>query len=210
MARLLNWFKKQNDPHKPRASGGFARVVACLGNPGRRYENTRHNAGFWAGDYIAKKRGFSFDKNRFESLSGETVIAGEKVLFIKPATYMNLSGRAVAQALRFYKLAPEQLIVLHDDVSLEPGRLRIRTDGSHGGHNGIRSITEALSSTKFVRVKIGVGLPAHPEHDLADWVLGSAGAAERALIEDAVKAAEQALDLLVLGEIQKAMSRYNR
>ncbi len=185
-------------------------MVVCLGNPGSQYEKTRHNAGFVAADYFAKKRGFHFERRRFESLTGMCVISNKKVLFLKPLTFMNRSGIAAAAALRYYKLKPDRLIVVHDDVSLSPGRLRIRPKGSDGGHNGLKSIAQMTGSSDFLRVKIGVGDRPHPDYDLADWVLGTIRSEERKPIEQAIARAEEALDLLVEGNVELAMSRYNR
>jgi PTH1 family peptidyl-tRNA hydrolase len=208
MSGLFRLFKKEITGLK--STGQIEYVVVCLGNPGTQYEKTRHNAGFIAGDTIAQKRGFRFERRRFESLTGECVIAGKKVLFLKPLTFMNRSGIAAAAAMRFYKLKTDRLIVLHDDVSLPPGRLRIRPKGSDGGHNGLKSIIQVTGSNDFIRVKIGVGDRKHPDYDLADWVLGMLKGEERALVEQAVERAEEALDLLVAGEVEMAMSRYNR
>ena len=208
MSGLFRLFKKETTGIK--FAGQTECVVVCLGNPGSQYEKTRHNAGFIAGDYIAQKRGFRFERKRFESATGECVIAGKKVLVLKPMTYMNRSGIAAAAALRFYKLKTDRLIVLHDDVSLPPGKLRIRPKGSDGGHNGLKSIIQATGSSDFIRVKIGVGDRQHPDYDLADWVLGTLKGEERTMVEQAIASAEEALDLLVAGEVEMAMSRYNR
>ena len=208
MSGLFRLFKKETTGLK--FAGQTECIVVCLGNPGIQYEKTRHNAGFIAGDYIAQKRGFRFERKRFESSTGECIIAGKKVLFLKPLTFMNRSGIAAAAALRFYKLKTDRLIVLHDDVSLPPGKLRIRPKGSDGGHNGLKSIIQATGSSDFIRIKIGVGDRKHPDYDLADWVLGTLKGEERTLVEQAIASAEEALDLLVAGEVEMAMSRYSR
>ena len=153
-------------------------LIVGLGNPGREYEKTRHNAGWRALDKIAAKLNCKVDKGKFQGLYGQTSYAGCKVLLLKPQTYMNLSGRSVLQLSAFFKVPPQRIIVLFDDISLEPGRLRLRKDGSAGGHNGIKSIIAELGSQDFPRVKIGVGAKPHPDFDLADWVLSTFSAAE--------------------------------
>ena len=153
-------------------SGGVRWLVVCLGNPGPRYEGTRHNAGFLTADALAKKLKVSVNRSRFRALTGTARIGGESVLLMKPQTYMNLSGEAVAQAAKFSKIPPERVIVVSDDVSLPLAKLRVRTKGSAGGHNGLKSIVSALGSDAFPRIRIGVGSPPHPDFDMADWVLG--------------------------------------
>lgn len=184
-------------------------IVAGLGNPGRQYENSRHNVGFIALDKIAAQRGFKIDRLRFKSLTGECMIDGKKTLFIKPSTFMNLSGEAVSEALSFYKLPIERLLVIHDDISLEPGKLRIRQKGSHGGHNGLKNIILLTGSDSFARVKIGVGEKPAPEYDLADWVLGVPPAEERKLIEEALLNINDIIELWIEGKTDKAMNKYN-
>ena len=154
-----------------KSSGSFSWLVIFLGNPGPRYECTRHNAGFMAGDALAKKLGVNISRLRFKALTAECEINGERVLLMKPQTFMNLSGEAVGEAARFYKIPPEHVLVISDEVSLPLGKLRVRQKGSAGGHNGLKSIIAALGSDGFPRVRIGVGAPPHPEYDMADWVL---------------------------------------
>ena len=184
-------------------------LIVGLGNPGREYEKTRHNAGWRALDKIAAKLNCKVDKGKFQGLYGQTSYAGCKVLLLKPQTYMNLSGRSVLQLSAFFKVPPQRIIVLFDDISLEPGRLRLRKDGSAGGHNGIKSIIAELGSQDFPRVKIGVGAKPHPDFDLADWVLSTFSAAEEKALEPALdRAADAALCIIDKG-ISEASNRYS-
>ena len=184
-------------------------LIVGLGNPGREYEKTRHNAGWRAIDRIAEKLSCKIDKAKFQGLYGQTTYAGEKVFLLKPQTYMNLSGRSVLQLSAFFKVPPARIIVLFDDISLEPGKLRLRKDGSAGGHNGIKSIIQELGSQDFPRVKIGVGAKPHPEYDLADWVLSTFSAQEEKLLAPAIeKAADAALCIIDKG-IAEASNRYS-
>lgn len=184
-------------------------LIVGLGNPGAKYDRTRHNAGFRALDMLSKKLSCRVDKGKFQSLTGQCSHGGMKLVLLKPQTYMNLSGDAVAQAARFYKLPPERIIVLYDDISLDPGRLRIRADGSAGGHNGIKSIIARLGTQEFPRVKIGVGAKPHPEYDLADWVLSTFSAQEEKALDPIwEKAAEAALAVATLGT-EKAANQFN-
>ena len=184
-------------------------LIVGLGNPGREYEKTRHNAGWRALDKIAAKLNCKVDKGKFQGLYGQTSYAGCKVLLLKPQTYMNLSGRSVLQLSAFFKVPPQRIIVLFDDISLEPGRLRQRKDGSAGGHNGIKSIIAELGSQDFPRVKIGVGAKPHPDFDLADWVLSTFSAAEEKALEPALdRAADAALCIIDKG-ISEASNRYS-
>ena len=152
-------------------SGSVTWLVVFLGNPGPKYECTRHNAGFMAGEALEKKLGVSINRLRFKALTAAAEISGEKVLLMKPQTFMNLSGEAVGEAARFYKIPPEHVLVVSDEVSLPLSRLRVRPKGSAGGHNGLKSIIAALGSDAFPRIRIGVGAPPHPDYDMADWVL---------------------------------------
>ncbi len=184
-------------------------LIVGLGNPGAKYDRTRHNAGFRALDCLSRKLSCRIDRGKFQSLTGQCTFQGQKLVLLKPQTYMNLSGDAVAQVARFYKLPPERIIVLYDDVALEPGRLRIRADGSAGGHNGIKSIIGRLNTQVFPRVKIGVGAKPHPEYDLADWVLSTFSAQEEKALESVWdKAAEAALAVVTLGT-EKAANQFN-
>ena len=184
-------------------------LVVGLGNPGKEYEKTRHNAGWRAIDILADKLGCKIDKAKFQGLYGQTKYAGGKLFLLKPLTYMNLSGRSVLQLSAYFHVPPQRIIVLFDDISLEPGRLRIRCDGSAGGHNGIKSIIAEVGSQDFPRVKIGVGAKAHPEQDLADWVLSSMSASEeKALVSALERAADAALCIMDKG-VPEAANRFN-
>ena len=184
-------------------------LIVGLGNPGREYEKTRHNCGFRAIDLLAEKLGCKVDKGRFQGLYGQIMYQGQKLLLLKPLTYMNLSGRSVLQLSAYFQIPPQRIIVLFDDISLEPGRLRIRADGSAGGHNGIKSIIAELGSQDFPRVKIGVGGKTHPEQDLADHVLSTFSASEeKALLSSLERSAEAALCIIDRG-VPEAANRFN-
>ena len=210
MADIFELFRKLSSEQQPALSGSVTHLVVGLGNIGNQYDGTLHNVGFALVDYMAKQHGFRTDRIKFKSTCGEAMIGGHRVLFLKPGTYMNLSGQAVVEAAQFHKIPPENIIVVSDDVSMAAGRLRIRLTGSHGGHNGLRNIIYLLGSDQFPRIKIGVGDKPHPDYDLADWVLGTLKGEERALVDQAIANAEEALDLLVAGEVEMAMSRYSR
>ena len=158
---------------KFRSRGGGSWIVVFLGNPGPKYRDTRHNAGFMAADAMEKKLGVSINKLRFKALTAQATLGGEKVLLLKPQTYMNLSGESVSPAAAFYKVPPEHIIVVSDEVSLPIGKLRIRKSGSAGGHNGLKNIITMLGTDAFPRIRMGVGAPPHADYDMADWVLSS-------------------------------------
>ncbi|MBO5952927.1 MAG: aminoacyl-tRNA hydrolase [Oscillospiraceae bacterium] len=184
-------------------------LVVGLGNPGKEYVRSRHNCGFRALDILADKLGCKVDKGKFQGLYGQCTYEGRKLLLLKPLTFMNLSGRSVVQLSAYFNVPPQQIIVLFDDISLEPGRLRIRPDGSAGGHNGIKSVICELGSQSFPRVKIGVGAKPTPEYDLADWVLSSFSAQEeKALVPALERAADAALCIISHG-ISEAANRFN-
>lgn len=184
-------------------------LIVGLGNPGKEYERTRHNAGFRALDILAEDLGIRVDKLKFQGLYGQGTYGGTKVFLLKPQTYMNLSGRSVVQLSAYFGIPPQRIIVLFDDISLPPGRLRIRADGSAGGHNGIKSIIQELGSQQFPRVKIGVGAKPNPEFDLADWVLsGFSAQEEKALGVSLKNAAQGALTILESG-VSEAANRFN-
>ena len=183
-------------------------LIVGLGNPGREYENTRHNAGFRALDILAAKLGCKVDKAKFQGLYGQVTHNGRKLLLLKPQTYMNLSGRSVLQLSAFFQVPPQNIIILFDDISLEPGRLRLRKDGSAGGHNGIKSIVQELGSQDFPRVKIGVGAKPHPDYDLAAWVLSAFSAQEEKALQPALeRAADATLAIVELG-LPEASNRF--
>ena len=184
-------------------------LIVGLGNPGREYERSRHNCGFRAVDILADKLGCKIDRAKFQGLYGQTSYKGKKLMLLKPMTYMNLSGRSVLQLSAYFSIPPQRIIVLFDDISLEPGRLRIRADGSAGGHNGIKSIIQELGSQTFPRVKIGVGAKPHPDYDLADWVLSSFSAQEeKALTVSLPNAADAALAIIDSG-VPEAANKFN-
>ncbi len=184
-------------------------MIVGLGNPDRKYEFTRHNTGFLCVDMLAQKHGFTVKKLKFRSLLGDAVIGGHRCLILKPQTYMNLSGEAVREAAAFYKIPPERILVLFDDISLDVGKLRIRRKGTDGGHNGVKNIIYHLASDKFPRIKIGVGKKPHPDYDLADWVLSEFKKDEEAPLKSALENACAAVELLLDGETDKAMNLYN-
>ncbi len=199
-----NIFARSAEP-----AGPVEYIVAGLGNPGGKYEGTRHNAGFMALDYIAEKAGARVDRIRFKGLTGTAVIGGKKVLLLKPSTYMNLSGQSVTEAMAFYKLPPEKVIVLFDDVSLEPGRMRIRMKGSDGGQNGMKNIIYLSGSDHFPRIKLGTGAKPNPQWDLADWVLSKLTEADRKALYEAIDHANSSVELMVRGDAAEAMNKYN-
>lgn len=184
-------------------------LIVGLGNPGREYEKTRHNCGFRAIDILADKLNCKIDKSKFQGLYGQTTYNGNKLFLLKPMTYMNLSGRSVLQLSAYFNIPPQRIIVMFDDISLEPGRLRIRQDGSAGGHNGIKSIISEIGSQEFPRIKIGVGAKPNPEYNLADWVLSTMSASEeKAAIYSISQAADAALCIVEKG-IYEAANRFN-
>ena len=189
--------------------GGVSWLIVGLGNPDKKYEKTIHNAGFTAIDEIASSLSVDITKKKFDALTVDANIAGQRVLLMKPQTYMNLSGVAVEKAASFYKIPPERIIVLFDDISLPVSKLRIRRKGSHGGHNGIRSIIDYLHSDNFPRVKIGVGEKPRPEYDLADWVLSNFTKDELTGIHDVAGHCLEIVELIIKGQVDKAMNQYN-
>ena len=184
-------------------------LVVGLGNPGVQYEETRHNAGFMAIEKLALKQGTAFSKHKFDAEYGESEIGGEKVLLVKPLTYMNNSGSAVSAIAKFYKIPTEKIIILFDDISLPVGKIRIRRNGTHGGHNGIKDIIELLGTEDIKRVKIGVGEKPNREYDLKDWVLGKIPDSDHDLFEKALEKAVGAVEETVKRGIDSAMNRYN-
>lgn len=190
-------------------SSNISWIIAGLGNPEPKYEITRHNAGFLAIDRIADNANVSIKKMKFHALIGEADLGGERCLLLKPLTYMNKSGEAIAEAMRYYRIPPERVLILFDDISLDPGKLRIRQKGSAGGHNGIKSIIEMTKSSDFPRIKIGVGKKPHPDYDLADWVLSKFKKDELPLMDEAFTNAADAAVMIVSGSIDRAMNRYN-
>ncbi|MBQ8614660.1 MAG: aminoacyl-tRNA hydrolase [Ruminiclostridium sp.] len=191
-------------------TGAVEYIICGLGNPGTQYENTRHNAGFMAIDTIAENIHADVKKLKFKSLTGDVMLGGVRCLLMKPTTFMNNSGEAVIEALNFYKLSPERLIVIYDDISMDVGRTRIRRKGSDGGHNGIKSIILNTNSDNFPRIKIGVGAKPHPDYNLADWVLSPFLKEQAEALETALSNAAKAAELMVQGKTDEAMNKYNK
>ena len=190
-------------------SGGAAWLIVGLGNPGEKYEDTRHNVGFQVIDELAERQGRPVQRLKFKALTGLLTISGEKALVMKPVTYMNLSGEAVRPAADFYKLPPERILVISDDVALAAGRLRIRAKGSAGGHNGLKSIIQHLGTDQFPRIRVGVGEKPHPDYDLADWVLGRPQGEDKKAIDGAVKRAADAVECILSQGLERGMGRFN-
>lgn len=184
-------------------------LIAGLGNPGRQYEMTRHNMGFSTLDYIADKAGIKISKLKYKALYGEGIMNGEKVILIKPQTYMNASGESIVDFVNFYKTDMQHLIVINDDISLPAGKIRIRPKGSDGGHNGLKSIIYLLGSDDFIRIKIGVGAPENSEYDIADYVLGRFSHDEIPIMENAIMRANDAVGEIMTSNVQTAMNKYN-
>ncbi|MBQ1243288.1 MAG: aminoacyl-tRNA hydrolase [Clostridia bacterium] len=189
--------------------GSFDYMIVGLGNPGRQYETTRHNAGFICLDLLSEKHGIKITKLKFKSLMGDGRINGRRCLLLKPQTFMNLSGEAVRDAAEFYKIPPERIIVICDDISLDPGKIRIRRKGSAGGQNGMKNIIYHLNSDNFPRIKVGIGAKPNPDYDLADWVLSHFTKDEAKLIKEAAEKAVGSVEYMVEDKIDKAMSEYN-
>ncbi|MCH5191244.1 MAG: aminoacyl-tRNA hydrolase [Oscillospiraceae bacterium] len=202
---MFNRFRK-----KETASVGTPEfIVAGLGNPGKEYTLTRHNSGFLCVDMLAEKLGFKVDRLKYKSLISDTVINGHRCIVMKPQTFMNNSGEAIRDCASFYKIPPEKVIVIYDDTTLDVGKLRIRRKGTDGGHNGIKSIIYHLNSDSFPRIKIGVGKKPHPDYDLKDWVLAEFKKDELTALEEVLKRACGAIDLMVDGAIDEAMNKFN-
>lgn len=184
-------------------------LIVGLGNPGREYEKTRHNVGFRAAELLAKQAGVKLDRARFRGLTASCTLAGQRVLLLKPETFMNLSGEAVHLAAMFYRIPIDRILVLSDDISLPVGKIRVRAEGSAGGHNGLKSIISHLGSQDFPRIRIGVGAKPHPDYDLADWVLSSFSAEEEKTLVPAIENAAAAVLELIQNGPQAAASKFN-
>ena len=184
-------------------------LIAGLGTPGRKYENTRHNVGFMVADEVAERQGKPIQRLRFKALTNVLAISGEKVLVMKPVTYMNLSGEAVRQAVDFYKIPPDHVLVVSDDTALPVGRLRIRVKGSAGGHYGLKNIIQHLGPDQFPRLRVGVGEKPHPDYDMADWVLGKFVGEDKKAIDAAVKRAADAIECILAQGIDRGMGKFN-
>jgi len=192
-----------------RTPGGVTWLAVFLGNPGPRYTGTRHNAGFMAGDECARKFGAEINKMRFKALTGVCRVGEEKVMLMKPQTFMNLSGEAVIQAVQFYKLPAEHVIVVSDEIALPIGKLRVRPSGSAGGHNGLKSIILNLGTDQFPRIRLGVGAPPRPDYDMADWVLSAFHGQDAADMADAAKRAADAVECYITNGPDRAMNIFN-
>ena len=190
-------------------SGGVDWLLVCLGNPGDQYENTRHNVGFMVADELAERHNIPVQRLKFRALTNTVTVGDQKVLLMKPVTYMNLSGEAVHEAAAFYKIPPEHILVISDEVALAPGKLRVRRSGSAGGHNGLKNIIAHLGTDQFPRIRLGVGQKPHPDYDMADWVLGKFQGEDKKAVEAAVKKAADAAECLIREGVDKAMNQYN-
>ncbi len=207
MSNIFDLFKKIEKKEDPTP---LSYIVVGLGNPGDEYKLTRHNIGFLAIDYIAEKCGVRIDRVKFHALTAEARIGGARVLLMKPTTFMNNSGVAIGEAAAFYKVPPENVIVLHDEISFAPGLFRIRRKGSAGGHNGLKSIIAALASDAFPRVKIGVGQKPSPDYDLVNWVLGKFPKSDLDLISDKYPDIYSSVELMIMGKIEEAMNKFSK
>jgi PTH1 family peptidyl-tRNA hydrolase len=204
---IFDIFDKISRDTAPKAPVEY--IIAGLGNPGLKYENSRHNAGFMVVDTLAKREHFDIKKLQFKSLTGEVTLNGKGCLVMKPSTFMNNSGEAIVQAMNFYKVPIEKVIVICDDINMEPGRLRIRKKGSDGGHNGLKSIIYLTGSDEFPRIKVGVGQKPSKDYDLAAWVLGSFPPEALPALHTAADNACEALALMVDGKTDAAMNHVN-
>jgi PTH1 family peptidyl-tRNA hydrolase len=192
-----------------KGSGGVDWLIVGLGNPGEQYENTRHNVGFLVVDQLAEGLNIPVQKLKFKALTNTARLGGQKVLLMKPVTYMNLSGEAVRQAADFYKVPADHILVLSDDTALPLGKLRIRKGGSAGGHNGLKNIIQHLGTDQFPRLRVGVGEKPHPDYDMADWVLGKLQGEDKKTMDAAVERAAQAVECILSQGLDKGMNQYN-
>ena len=206
---IFDVFEKIKSENNSTPAGQPEYIIVGLGNPGEQYANTRHNAGFMTVDALAEKYKFSVKKLRFKSLTAVAEINGVSCLVMKPSTFMNNSGEAVVEAMNFYKIPIEKVIVCYDDISLEPSKLRIRRKGSDGGHNGIKSIIYLTGKDNFPRIKLGVGAKPHKDYDLAAWVLSHFSEEEMKLMKEGTEKAVACLELMVKGRTDEAMNKFN-
>ena len=207
MSNIFDLFRKieKKDEALP-----VTHIVCGLGNPGAEYRHTRHNAGFLAIDYVAEHCSVKIDRLKFRALTAEAVIGGKGVLLMKPETFMNSSGEAIGAAASFYKIPPENVLILHDEISFEPGKMRIRRKGSAGGHNGLKSIIAHLSSDAFPRIKIGVGQKPSPDYDLVSWVLGKLSKDDLDKLSGLNDSIYDSIALILDGRIDEAMNKYSK
>ncbi len=206
---VFDIFKKLEAERAPEPTGAVEFIICGLGNPGIDYEDTRHNIGFMTVDTLCEKYKLSCKKLKFKSLTCDAMIGGKRCLIMKPTTYMNNSGQAVTEAMNFYKIPPERTIVIFDDISLDVGKLRIRRKGSHGGHNGMKSIIYLSGHDTFPRIKMGVGAKPHPDYNLADWVLGHFKKEDGEKLTECMNNAVVSIELIVADKTDQAMNRYN-
>ena len=185
------------------------KIIVGLGNPGQKYMYTRHNTGFLFLDYFSQKHNIKVDKLKFKALFGQGMVNGQKVILIKPQTFMNLSGETLMAVIDFFKCSLKDVIIVYDDISMEVGKIRIRTKGSDGGHNGLKSIIYLNQSDEFDRIKIGIGSPPHKDYDLADYVLGEFLEDEKKIIFEALKKASEAVELIIDNNLQQAMNNFS-
>ena len=201
----MAFFKKKEKKIAMPVSGPVEFIIAGLGNPGKEYEMTRHNAGFLTLDILANREGFTTDRIKYKSVCADVMIKGHRCLVMRPQTYMNNSGEAIKEAASFYKIPPERCIVIFDDIDISLGALRVKRKGSAGTHNGIKSIIYHLNSDNFPRIKIGVGAKPHPDYDLKDYVLSSFSKQEQETLKKTMEKACDAVELIVGGDVDKAM-----
>ncbi len=200
---------KQIESKEPAVSGPPQWIIAGLGNPGDKYRNTRHNTGFMMIDAFAGQCGAHFGKHRFKANTAAVMCGEQSCLLLKPDTFMNLSGQSVTEAMRFYQIPPEHVIVIYDDINLDVGALRIRKKGSDGGHNGLKNIIYLSGADTFPRIRVGIGQKPHPEYDLADWVLSAFSAEETETLRETAKTVGEAIQLMIAGKTDQAMNRFN-
>ena len=210
MSNIFDIFKKIEKENSDRENQPITHILVGLGNPGAKYENTRHNAGFMAIDHIAAKCGATINKSKFRALVGEATIGGKRVLLMKPQTFMNESGIAVSEAAAFYKIPVSNIMAMSDDINLDVGRMRVRGSGSDGGQKGLRSIINMMSSDAFPRIRFGVGKKPHPDYDLADWVLGSFSPMDKKKLATCFDPAYEGFLKLLGGDVDGAMQICNK
>ena len=209
MGNIFDIFKKIEKENEARSTQPITHLIVGLGNPGDKYFYTRHNAGFWAMDYVSQKCGAQVNRSKFHALVGEGTIAGKRVLLMKPQTLMNASGDAVSEAAAFYKIPIENIIVMSDDVNLDVGRIRVRKSGSDGGQKGLRSIITRMGSDNFPRIRFGVGKKPHPDYDMADWVLSNFSEEDKKALFECFEVAYNGVEKLVHGDVDAAMQICN-
>lgn len=206
---IFDIFKSIEEQRGTSSAGKISWIAAGLGNHGLAYANTRHNAGFMGLDKLSEMNNIEVKTKKFKGDCGDGIIGGERCLLLKPGTFMNLSGESVSAAADFYKIPPERVVIMYDDITLPPGKLRIRRKGSAGGHNGMKSIIALLGTEEFPRIRIGVGAKPRPDYDLADWVLSKFTEEDTKLLEGALENAAKAAELIVQGKIDEAMNKFS-